>query len=91
MATTRHNGSVRTRALSDSRSLVKDKYSPAAPISPLAAAQNTALRIGILHYPFDPATAGQELLDGFGFCRLASGKARRLGALIDIEVSYRFE
>jgi hypothetical protein len=62
------------RALSDRLSLLKDEYSPAAGISPLAAAQNTALRIGVLLYPFNPATAGQELLHGL--CLLGSAMRR---------------
>ena len=48
----------------------------AARISTLAAAQNTALRIGVLFYPFNPATAGQELLHGFGFYRLLGALSR---------------
>jgi hypothetical protein len=71
----RRNGRTRARALSDRQSLLKNEYSPAARIGTLAAAQNTALRIGVLLYPFNPATTGQELFQGFGFCRLQSSKA----------------
>jgi hypothetical protein len=61
-------------ALSDRRSLLKNEYSPAARISTLAAAQNPTLRIGVLLYPFNPATAGQELLHGL--CLLGSAMRR---------------
>jgi hypothetical protein len=76
MAPVRHNGRARARALSDRRSLLKNEYSPAAPISPLAAAQNPALRIGVLIYPFNPPTAGQELLHSLVVCRLPNLQAR---------------
>jgi hypothetical protein len=75
MAPVRHNGAG-ARTLSDRRSLLKNEYSPAAIISPLAAAQNTALRIGVLLYPFNPAAAGQELFHGFGFYRLLGALGR---------------
>ena len=75
-------------ALSDRRSkrprrcsLLKNEYSPVARLSTLAASQNTALRIGVLLCPFNPAATGEELLHGLGFCRLPSSKMRWLGAL----------
>jgi hypothetical protein len=45
-------------ALSDRRSPLKNEYSPAVRISPLAAAQNAAFGIRVLLYSFNPATAG---------------------------------
>jgi hypothetical protein len=76
MATMRRDGRACARALSDRRSLLKNEYSPAATISPLAAAQNPAFRIGVLLYPFNPATASQVLLHGFGFYRLLGALSR---------------
>ena len=38
------------------------------------AAQNTALRVGVLLYSVNLATAGKELLHGFRFYRLPSSR-----------------
>jgi hypothetical protein len=66
----------RAEALSDRRSLLKNEYSPTARIGPLAAVQNPAFRIGVLLYPFNPATASQELLHRFGFYRVLGALGR---------------
>jgi hypothetical protein len=48
------------RALSDPRSLLKNGCSH----QPAGRGAKHALRIGVLLYPFNAATAGQELLHG---------------------------